>query len=210
MRRSGSLGCPSLARTNPGNEQMTSLPSDLQTLTDAMNAADAAADAIAFRVTEEEFFWQPDQGHRWSIGLCLDHLAVANTVYGAAIRGAVEAARAHGWNRTGPGTPGFFGRKFIESLEPPVKRRTSAPAKIKPRPVTSRDAIMHAYHQAHDEVRSLIAEAATLDTNRATFRNPFLPLIKVRVSTGFNVIAAHDRRHLWQAEQVERELRSRG
>jgi hypothetical protein len=188
---------------------MTSLPSDLQILTGAMNAADAAADAVASRVTEEEFFWQPDGGRRWSIGLCLDHLAVANTVYGAAIRGAVEAARARGWSRTGPGAPGFFGRRFIQSLEPPVRLRTSAPGTIKPRPVTSRDTILRAYHEAHDEVRRLIADAATIDTNRATFRNPFLPLINVRVSTGFNVIAAHDRRHLWQAEQVERALRTR-
>jgi hypothetical protein len=121
----------------------------------------------------------------------------------------VDSARARGWNRTGPGIPGFFGRKFIESLEPPVKRRTSAPGKIKPRPVTSREAILRDYHQAHDEVRRLITESATLDTNRATFGNPFLPLIRVRVSTGFSIIAAHDRRHLWQAEQVERALRSR-
>ena len=30
-----------------------------------------------------------------------------------------------------------------------------------------------------------------------------------KVATGFQVIAAHDRRHLWQAEQVEREIRQR-
>jgi hypothetical protein len=36
-----------------------------------------------------------------------------------------------------------------------------------------------------------------------------VPLIRVRVSTAFNVIAAHDRRHLWQAQQVEHELRAR-
>ena len=188
---------------------MSPLPEDLQRIAEALDAADAAADAIASRVDDDEFFWQPDGGRRWSIALCLDHLTVANTVYGASIRGAVDRARAAGWARRGAGAPGVFGRWFIASLEPPVKRRTSAPAKIKPRPVTSRVEILAAYHRAHDDLRRLVADAAAIDINRATFSNPFLPLIKVRVATAFKVIAAHDRRHLWQAEQVENELRGR-
>jgi hypothetical protein len=188
---------------------MTSLPADLQTFADALDAADAAADALASRVSNDEFFWQPGEGRRWSIALCLDHLAVANTVYGAAIRDAIDKARAAGWTRKDPAAPGFFGRKFVASLEPPVKRRTSAPGKIKPRPVATRDEILRSYHAAHDDVRRMLADAATIDINRATFANPFLGFVRVKVSTGFSVIAAHDRRHLWQAEQVERELRSR-
>ena len=187
---------------------MSSLPPDLQQLTDAMTEADRVADALGARVSDDEFFWQPGNGTRWSIALCLDHLGVANTVYGEAIRGAVDRARAAGWARTGPAAPGFFGRKFIASLEPPVKRRTSAPARIKPKQLTNRDEIMRTYHQAHDDIRRVIADAASIDINRATFLNPFIGIVRVRVSTGFHVIAAHDRRHLWQAEQVERELRA--
>jgi hypothetical protein len=187
---------------------VTTLPPDLQVFADALDAADAAADALAARVTDDEFFWQPDAGRRWSIALCLDHLAVANTVYGSAMREALDRARAAGWKRTGPARPGFFGRRFIASLEPPVKMRTSAPGKIAPRPVTSREEILHAYHQAHENIRRLLADAATIDVNRATFQNPLIGLVRVRVSTGFGVIAAHDRRHLWQAEQVEKELRA--
>ena len=32
--------------------------------------------------------------------------------------------------------------------------------------------------------------------------NPFFSLIRFSVGTGFQVIAAHQRRHLWQAERV--------
>lgn len=187
---------------------MDPLPRDLQTIADAVDAADAAADAIASRVTDEEFFWQPDGGRRWSIALCLDHLAVANTVYGQAMRDAVDRARAAGLTRKGEAAPSFFGRRFIASLEPPVKRRTSAPGKIKPRPATNRQEILTAYHKAHDDVRQLIVDAAAIDVNRATFRNPFIGIVRMRVSTAFQILAAHDRRHLWQAEQVEKALRA--
>ena len=51
-------------------------------------------------------------------------------------------------------------------------------------------------------VRRLIADAADVDINRATFPNPFLKIIRMRVATALQILAAHDRRHLWQAEQV--------
>jgi hypothetical protein len=185
------------------------LPPDLQRLREAMDAADRAADAIAGRLTDEEFFWRPDEGRRWSVALCLDHLAVANAIYGAAIERGVNTAGERGWLRQRPAEPGFFGRLFVASLEPPVKRRTSAPGKIKPQPSRNREEILRAYREAHDRIQHLIDRAVSVDVNRATFANPFLPLIRVKVSTGFNVIAAHDRRHLWQAEQVEKALRAR-
>ena len=189
---------------------MNALPPDLQRLADDLEAADRTAEALAARLPGDEFFWQPDEGRRWSVALCLDHLAVANAVYGGAVAAGLQHAKERGWTRRGPARPGFFGRLFVWSLEPPVTSRTGAPAAIKPRPARSRDEILAAFHQAHDALRSLIREAAEVDVNRATFPNPFIPLIKVRVSTGLHVVAAHDRRHLWQAEQVEQALRARG
>ena len=45
-------------------------------------------------------------------------------------------------------------------------------------------------------------DAAPIDVNRATFVNPFISIVRVRVGTAFHVIAAHERRHVWQADQV--------
>jgi hypothetical protein len=186
------------------------LPPDLQQIADAIDGADQAGAAIAARVTDEEFHYRPDGGRRWSIAECLDHLAVTNVLYCTAVRTAVEQARRNGWTRKRPAEPGYFGRKFVTSQEPPVKRRLRAPQRVQPKPSRSRDEILRAYHAAHEEVRRLIADCATIDTNRATFPNPFLPIVKMRVSTGLNILPAHDRRHLWQAAQVEKELRSGG
>jgi hypothetical protein len=97
---------------------------------------------------------------------------------------------------------------FADSFEPPVKRRTGGPAKIKPRPGRTRQEILTDYRAAHDAIRQAIRDAAAVDVNRAAFANPFIPVIRMRVSTGLHVIAAHDRRHLWQAEQVVRALRA--
>ena len=183
-----------------------SLPADLQRLADELAATERAAQALANRVTDEEFFWQPDGG-RWSIAHCLMHLATSATVYGGAVRQGIEKARQHGWTARGPARPGFFGRLFVAHLEPPATRKSKAPAKIQPTVVGTREEVLRAYRAGHEEYRQLLADAAGIDTNRATFQNPFVRVARVRVSTGLHVIAAHERRHVWQAEQVEKALR---
>lgn len=185
-----------------------SLPPDLQNLLDAIDAADHRGAAIAARVTDEELQWKPDQGRAWSIAECLDHLATINAIYLRAIRDGVESARRRGWRRRGPAQPGFIGRKFVALLEPPVTRKLRAPEGALPRPMRSRDEILRDYHAAHDEARRLIADCADIDAARATFRNPFVRWIRFSIATGLHVVPAHDRRHLWQAEQVEKALRS--
>jgi hypothetical protein len=180
------------------------LPPDLQDELTQFQEAGRTAERIAGDLSEAQFHWQPLDGRAWSIGQCLEHLAVADRVYAEPMARAIEDARARGWSRTGPIASTAIGRWFVASLEPPVTRRSKAPSKIRPRSTASRDEILRLYREAHDLLRGLVAEAASIDVNRAKFRNPLLPLVRVRVGTGFRVINAHERRHLWQTEQVRR------
>jgi hypothetical protein len=185
--------------------QMGSLPPDLQRLLDEIDAADRAGAAIAAETNDRQFYWHPRDGRGWSIAQCLDHLGIINAFYGAAIRRGIDRARARGWKRAAPAAPGFLGAWFVKSQEPPVKRRLRAPDQVQPQLSKDRDEILRAYHAAHDGIRQMIADAADVDVNRAAFPNPFVRVIRMRVSTGLAVLPAHDRRHLWQAEQVRKE-----
>jgi len=182
---------------------MTTLPRDLQHLLDQIDAADRAGSDIVASVTEEQFHWQPHDGRGWSIAQCLDHLAIMNKYYGAAVRSGIEGGRRRNLQRHGPARPTFFGRRFIQSQEPPVKMRVNAPRVGRSPRNKPRDEIMRTFHEAHDFLRELIRDAAEIDLNRSTFRNPFIPVIQMRVGTGLAILAAHDRRHLWQAAQVK-------
>jgi hypothetical protein len=84
-----------------------------------------------------------------------------------------------------------------------VTRRFKAPGSVRPGSALTRAEIMRRYHEAHEEVRRLIRDAAAIDANRTTFPNPFAKFLRVKVATGLHVLPAHDRRHLWQAEQVK-------
>ena len=187
-----------------------SLRADLQQIIDEIDAAGRAAETIVAPLTDAQFFFAPalpspsggPVKRGWGIAQCIDHLAIMNAVYCQPIRAAVDAARDKGITGGGPIAPSFFGRKFIESQEPPVKRKTWAPAKARPVSTGSRNEIMAAYYASHETIRGLARDCATIDVNRATFQNPFLPLVRVRVGTGLRILTAHERRHLWQAEQV--------
>jgi len=182
---------------------MTTLPPDLQDLLDQIDAADRAGAALAAGVTDEQFHWRPLDGRGWSMAQCLDHLGIMNTYYGGAVRRGIKDGQRRSLRHPGPGRPTFFGRRFIASQEPPVRMKLKTPRVALPPLVKSREDIMRTYHEAHDLVRRLIVDAAGIDVNRSTFQNPFIPLVKMRVATGLAILAAHDRRHLWQAEQVK-------
>lgn len=177
------------------------LRADLRQVIDDLDAIDRAVEALVAPLSDEQFFWQPDGGRAWSIAQCLEHLAVGNTVYCETIAQAVAAARARGVNGSSPIASTVFGRLFVWSLEPPVRFRVRAPGKILPRTTRSRSEILDAFFSVHDRERELIRAANEIDVNRTTFRNPFLPL-RMRVGTALRVGPAHDRRHVWQAQNV--------
>lgn len=179
------------------------LPADLQDVLDQFEATDRAADTLNAGLSDRQFHWQPEGGKRWSIAQCLEHLTAINTVYSEGMRQAVDEARRRGWTRRGPLAPGPFGRFFIRSQEPPVKRRFKTPGKVRPGSTVARDEVMRRYHAAHEVLRQIVRDAAAIDANRATYPNPFLKVLRVKVATGLLVLPAHDRRHLWQAEQVK-------
>lgn len=180
--------------------------SDLQQVLDEVDALDRTAEALVLPLSDEQFHWQPDEGRSWGVAECFNHLATINVFYSAAIERAVDDALARELVGGGPIAPTFFGERFIRSMEPPVKLRSRAPASVRPRPGGNRHDILAAYRTSHDRFRALVRRCEKIDVNRTTFPNPFFPLFRVRVGTGLRVIPAHDRRHLWQAQQVVRKM----
>jgi hypothetical protein len=148
----------------------------------------------------------------WSVAECLDHLAVADRVYLQAMRVAADDARRHGRHRRGPAQPGVVGRWFVRTLEPPVRPRRTirAPRQIAPRPSPALADAAAAFAAAHADARAFLHEFAGLDLAGTHFRNPFVAGVRFSLATGLHVIAAHERRHLWQAWNVRRALAGSG
>ncbi len=180
-----------------------SQPSDIALLEDGFDAVERDARALVSGLTELSGAWRPD-ANSWSVAECLDHLAIANRVYLGAMQPVAERTLRQGRRRRGPAQPGVIGRWFIRTLEPPVTSRfkRAAPERIRPRRTRSlRDSIAQ-FLASHDEVRAFLRRYADTDLAGVRFPNPFVRGVRFSLATGLHVIAAHERRHLWQAWRV--------
>jgi hypothetical protein len=181
------------------------LPPDLQELDEALTAAERDARSLVAGLTEELGSWRDTPGS-WSVAECLDHLATANRVYLAAMAPAAARALSDGRARRGPARPGIVGGWFASYLEPPVKvrLRTKAPRAIRPRTAPPLDDAVRLFHASHEEVRRFLRSYAGIDLAGVRFPNPFIAGVRFSLATGLHVLAAHERRHLWQGWRVRR------
>jgi DinB superfamily len=176
---------------------------DIVALEDAFDAAERDARALVSGLTETLGAWRSD-ANSWSVAECLDHLAIANRVYLRAMQPVGERALTQGRRRRGPAQPGMIGGWFIRTLEPPVKPRFrgKAPQNIRPRRAPSLGDAIGQFLASQDEVRAFLRRYADLDLAGVRFPNPFIRGVRFTLATGLHVIAAHERRHLWQAWRV--------
>ena len=187
--------------------QPTPAFAELVALEEALAANEQDAQTLVAGLTEAQGGWRPGP-ESWSIAECLDHLATANRVYLDAMTPAAARALADGHRRRRPALPGVIGRWFIRSLEPPAKphSRRKAPRLIKPRDGPPLADAVAAFLASQREVRGFLRRYADIDLAGRRFPNPFVPGIRFSLATGLHVIAAHERRHLWQAWRVRRGL----
>lgn len=168
---------------------------------DSIRQLSAAATELVGRLSMTQMTWQPGAGERWSVLECLDHLAVFTDLF----LDAMEQATGNAGSGPAAGifrTAGFLSTKFTRIAEPPPRTKFPAPAKIQPRPTLNPESILPNFLKMMDRVSGLVTSTSLKDLNSVRFRNPFIPLLRFTVASGFLIVAAHGRRHIWQAEQV--------
>ena len=176
---------------------------EIPALEEALDAAERDARALVRGLTEQQGTWRAEPGS-WSVAECLDHLATANRVYLRAMQPSGDRGLAEGRRRRRPAQPGLIGGLFVRMLEPPVKRTSKmrAPRNIRPRVSPPLGDATDQFLASQDEVREFLRKYADVDLVGLRFPNPFIGGIRFSLATGLHVIAAHERRHLWQAWRV--------
>lgn len=178
---------------------------EITALEGAYEAVDRDTRALVSGLGEEAGTWQAAPGS-WSVAECLDHLAVGNRVYIAAMEPAAARALSDGRRRRRPALPGLIGGWFVRTLEPPVKPRfkMKSPRKSLPRSSPPLWEAAEQFLASHAQLREFLRKYAEIDLAGTRFVNPFIPVIRFSLATGVHVLAAHERRHLWQAWNVRR------
>ena len=176
----------------------------VRSFADAMNAVEGEFTRLVHPLTDQQLNWRPSDG-RWSIAECMAHLAASARQYVGPIDHAVERGFARGLLGGRDFHPGRIGRWLIASMEPPPRRKMQAPKKIVPQRFESATKLREAYATAHRDLIGAVSRAEGLDLARVKVSSPIVPIIRQPLGVWLLFLAAHERRHLWQARQVRQE-----
>jgi len=182
------------------------LSEDLAIVVVEMDGNISHMESVTAGLTREQFNWRPAPG-TWSIGECLNHLNIVCEIDLAPIREAIEDGRARGITGRGPFSYGFLAKRLIASQSLPVKKKFKAPAVYLPPPDADPATTIAEYRRANAELRKLAVSAEGLDLARLKTDMPALPallrpFLKMPLGARLAMLATHNHRHLWQAEQV--------
>jgi len=141
----------------------------------------------------------------WSVGECLHHLNLTARGYLNVMTEAIEQGRSRGVTGRGPFRHGRLSMWMVRQLEPPVRRKYPAPRPSSPVERDGDLSLNEVVEEFVDHRRSLFRalEAADgLALDRVRVQSPFIRPLRFDLGIAFAMLAAHERRHLLQAERV--------
>ena len=147
---------------------------------------------------------QPE-AHRWSVVQCLVHLNLSSESFIAKIERACSEARHQQLLSAGP----FKKDRRVAILRwhimPPARIRVRT-EKLEPSIVGPADKALPRFLTLQSELQKSLKEAEGLDLNRIMLTSPVSRFIRYNLFSCFEIILAHQLRHLWQIEHVKADL----
>ena len=159
------------------------------------------ADALVQPLRDDQFGWRP-AADVWSIAECLDHLNTTARVYLPAVDKAIADAIRQGLYGEGPFKYSWMGRVFVRLSEPPSRIRIPSPRAYSPEAGRSRHVVMAALRAYQVQYIDRLRQANGLDLARARVASPVSRWLRFSLGSAFALMAAHERRHLWQARKI--------
>jgi hypothetical protein len=146
----------------------------------------------------DQLRWRPRSGC-WSIGECLEHLNLTLAYYLPKIEQTV------GESRRQPGIGGVLfpepEKEYLTQLEPPVVFRANAPSALQPAEAVDPDRIVDQFTELRVRYGKSVQSVSGLGLPDILVAGSLHPPIK-SLGGVIALLAAHDRRHFWQAERV--------
>lgn len=164
-----------------------------------------AIESVVSGLAEEDLQWRPGEG-RWSIVQCFEHLNSGWMVLPKLDR-KIGEARERGILGSGPFRTKFLGQIYIRAIEPPVRFRVvKSPVKFRPRASPPSSEVVPKILSLQKELIQRIRASDGLDVGAITLSSPITRRFRMTLGQWFAFLAAHERRHVWQAKQVKAQM----
>jgi len=192
-------------------DAVTSLSPPLAALREEFDATTRRLHALADPLDESDWGRRPAEV-KWSVAECIEHLNLTSRAFLPILREAVRDGRVRGITSANPSFRlDFVGWLLLRANEPPVRRTRikTAPSFVPPSVEPKADVIRE-YERLQQELIALLTDADGLALAKIKVRSPFNARMGYSLYSALRVIPAHQRRHLWQAEQALAAIRAAG
>jgi hypothetical protein len=144
----------------------------------------------------------------WSAAECLSHLSISSESFLPVLQQAIDDARKRGVKAAArPPKMDLIGRVLRWFLEPPIRQKLKTTARFVPRSVRAKAEAFGEFAALQSKVTELLNTTRDLDLGRVKVASPFDRRVRFNLYSAFRILVAHERRHLWQAEQAVNALR---
>ena len=144
---------------------------------------------------------------QWSAAECLAHLSISTEIFLPVLRKILDDARGRHLASDGRPRMDVLGRILRWFLEPPVRSRVKTTAAFVPKSIRAKTEALAEFAALQVQLMELLQASHDLPIGRLKIISPFDSRVKYNVYSAFLILTAHQRRHLWQAEQAVAALR---
>jgi len=173
-----------------------------------LNEATRRAWTLVQQTDGRLFTVRPDPGS-WSAAECISHLSISTEAFLPVLGAALEDARKRKWTRKKEPKMDLIGRILRWFLEPPIRQRVKTTAPFVPRSVRAKAEAFGEFASLQAKLTELLQAGREVDLARLKIISPFDRRVRYNLYSAFCIVVAHQRRHLWQAEQAVATLRGR-
>jgi hypothetical protein len=171
-----------------------------------LNEATRRAWSLVHSTDGRLFTVRPHVGS-WSAAECLSHLSISTELFIPVLNQALEDARKRKLLSTRIPKMDLLGRVMRWFLEPPIHQRLKTTAPLVPKSVRAKAEAFGEFAALQSKLTEILTSARGVDLQKVKVVSPFDKRIKYNLYSAFRIVVAHQRRHLWQAEQAVAELK---
>jgi hypothetical protein len=153
---------------------------------------------------------KPPAADSWSAAECLQHLSLSADAYFPIWQQVIATAGPRKTEMNAPYRVDFWGRFLSWILEPPARVRSKTPAPFVPVDCGHVNEVLDGFVERQERIVAALRRCKGRAVDQVKIASPIDSRIRYSIWSSFVVNAAHQRRHLWQAEQAIAKVRTGG
>lgn len=138
----------------------------------------------------------------WSAAQCVVHLNLSVDPYFELWARKFERAPRVEPNQSANHRMDLWGKVLVWSLEPPPRFRFPTSADFQPVIEGQAEQVLPDFLERQQRIFQMLQKSCEFDVDTIKIVSPFNGKIRYSIWSSFCVTAAHERRHLWQAERA--------